>query len=228
MHLTPTAVPGVTVVSAPVYGDARGFFTELFRAESFAALGLPTAFVQDNHSRSAQHTLRGLHWQRAPHAQGKLVRPITGTIYDVAVDLRPTSPTFGRWTGHTLTAGDGRALYVPPGCAHGFLVLSEMADVMYKCTTPYHPASECAVAWDSALLAIDWPLPAGVRPVLSPRDAAAPAWEASVVCEDGREVARGNFRDETRDETRDEAPDEARDAAGAHAHDARDHRGGAR
>lgn len=216
MHLTPTALPGVTVVSAPVYGDARGFFTELFHADSFAALGLPTAFVQDNHSRSAQHTLRGLHWQRAPHAQGKLVRPITGTIFDVAVDLRPGSATYGRWTGHTLTAGDGRALYVPPGCAHGFLVLSEMADVMYKCTTPYHPASECAVAWDSALLAIAWPLPAGVTPVLSPRDAAAPAWDASVVCEDGQ--------DDARDDTR----DDARDDAGNSAHEVHPHRGGAR
>ncbi|MBU6367780.1 MAG: dTDP-4-dehydrorhamnose 3,5-epimerase [Gemmatimonadetes bacterium] len=176
MHLTPTALPGVTLVTAPVFGDARGFFTELFHAEKFAALGLPTAFVQDNHSRSARHTLRGLHWQVAPHAQGKLVRAVTGRVFDVAVDLRPESPTRGRWVGVTLEAGDGRSLYIPPGFAHGFLVLSEHADVTYKCTAPYHPASERSLAWNSPALAIDWPLPPGVVPVLSQRDAAAKPW----------------------------------------------------
>ena len=171
-----TAVEGVVVVRTPVFGDARGFFSELFHADAFAAVGLPSAFVQDNHSRSGALALRGLHLQRAPHAQGKLVRPITGRIYDVVVDVRAHSPTRGQWTAVTLEAGDGRALYVPPGCAHGFLVLSDSADVVYKCTAPYHPASEVALAWDSPALAIAWPLPPGVAPVLSPRDAAAPAW----------------------------------------------------
>jgi dTDP-4-dehydrorhamnose 3,5-epimerase len=173
----PTAVDGVLVVAAPVFGDGRGFFTELFHAEKFAALGLPSTFVQDNHSRSARHTLRGLHLQLEPHAQGKLVRPVSGVIFDVAVDVRPLSPSYGRWAGVTLEAGDGRALWVPPGCAHGFLVLSEEADVVYKCTGVYHPGSERALAWDSPAVGITWPLPPGVPPMLSPRDAAAPAWD---------------------------------------------------
>jgi dTDP-4-dehydrorhamnose 3,5-epimerase len=177
MLLTPTALPGVSVVTAPVFGDDRGSFSELFHAEKFAAMGLPTAFVQDNHSRSARHTLRGLHHQLAPHAQGKLVRAVTGRVFDVAVDLRPHSATRGRWVGVTLEAGDGRSLYIPPGFAHGFLVLSDHADVTYKCTAPYHPASERALAWNSPALAIQWPLPPGVAPLLSPRDQGAPPWD---------------------------------------------------
>jgi dTDP-4-dehydrorhamnose 3,5-epimerase len=169
-----TGLPGVCVIRSPVHDDARGFFTEVFHEERFETLGLPTRFAQDNHSRSVRHVLRGLHFQ-LENPQGKLVRPVTGTIFDVAVDLRQGSSTFGEWSGVTLEAGDGRQLWIPPGFAHGFLVLSETADVTYKCTTPYHAASNSAVRWNDADVGIDWPLPPGVDPLLSAADAAAPA-----------------------------------------------------
>lgn len=172
MKTVPTPIEGVVVVEAPVFGDARGFFTEVFHVDKFAAAGLPTVWAQDNHSRSAQHVLRGLHFQRE-QPQGKLVRPATGAIFDVAVDLRGSSSTFGHWWGTTLEAGDGRQLYVPPGLAHGFLVLSEHADVSYKCTTPYHAASDGAVLWSDPAVGIEWPIPAGVTPTVSGKDAAA-------------------------------------------------------
>jgi dTDP-4-dehydrorhamnose 3,5-epimerase len=167
-----TTLPGVLRIESPVYHDTRGFFTEVFRETAFAQLGLATCFVQDNHSRSMRNTLRGVHYQlEAP--QGKLVRPVTGVVFDVAIDLRRTSSHFGKWVGVTLTAGDGQQLWIPPGFAHAFLVLSEYADVSYKCTTAYHPASDRCIAWNDPSLAIEWPLH-GVHPLLSAKDAVAP------------------------------------------------------
>ena len=165
-----TALPGVLIVCAPVHSDARGFFTEVFRSDRFGAIGLPTMFVQDNHSRSNRHVLRGLHFQ-LNEPQGKLVRPVHGTIFDVAVDVRRSSPTFGRWIGVTLEAGDGRQLWIPPGFAHGFFVTSDSADVSYKCTSVYHPESNRTIRWDDPELGIAWPLPPGITPVLSDPDA---------------------------------------------------------
>ena len=172
MRVLATDLPDVLIVEAPVFTDDRGFFTEVFHAEKFAPLGLPTVFTQDNHSRSAQHTLRGLHYQMQ-NPQGKLVRAVSGRIFDVAVDLRRSSPAFGRWTGVTLEAGDGRQLWIPPGFAHGFLVLSDVADVSYKCTTVYHHPSDRALAWNDASVGIEWPLSSGAVPRLSPKDAVA-------------------------------------------------------
>jgi dTDP-4-dehydrorhamnose 3,5-epimerase len=169
----PTTLPEVLLLEAPVYSDHRGFFTEVFHAEKFAHLGLPTTFVQDNHSRSARHVLRGLHYQ-VHEPQGKLVSAVRGRIFDVAVDVRRASPSFGRWTGVELEAGDGRQLWIPAGFAHGFLVLSEDADVSYKCTAPYRAAGDRAIRWDDPALAITWPLPPDVTPHLAAKDAAAP------------------------------------------------------
>lgn len=173
MRLVATALPDVSVVEAPLFQDERGFFLEVFHADKFETLGLPTNFVQDNHSRSVRATLRGLHYQMV-QPQGKLVRAVTGTIYDVAVDIRRRSPTFGKWCGVTLSAGDGRQLWIPPGFAHGFLVLSETADVSYKCTTVYHPQSDRSLAWNDGDVGIEWPLASGQLPQLSQKDAAAP------------------------------------------------------
>jgi dTDP-4-dehydrorhamnose 3,5-epimerase len=174
----PTALPGVVVVRSPVYGDDRGFFTEVFREDRFGAIGLPSAFAQDNHSRSARHVLRGLHFQ-LEQPQGKLVRPVAGTIFDVAVDIRRSSAHFRQWVGVTLEAGDGRQLWIPPGFAHGFLVLSDVADVTYKCTTLYHPQSNSGIRWNDPDIAIAWPIPAGVMPLLSDADAKAPLLAAA-------------------------------------------------
>ena len=173
MIAEPTSLPGVLIVRSPVYCDSRGFFTEVFHADRFASIGLPVGFVQDNHSRSVRHVLRGLHYQ-LEHPQGKLIRPVSGVIFDVAVDLRRSSPHFGEWFGTTLEAGDGRQVWIPPGFAHGFLVVSESADVTYKCTTVYHPESNLGLRWDDPEISIEWPLEAGVRPALSDSDALAP------------------------------------------------------
>jgi dTDP-4-dehydrorhamnose 3,5-epimerase len=178
----PTSLPGVAIVRSPVYGDSRGFFTEVFHADRFAAIGLPTSFAQDNHSRSVRHVLRGLHFQ-LENPQGKLVRPVTGAIFDVAVDLRRSSPHFREWVGVVLEAGDGRQLWIPPGFAHGFLVLSETADVTYKCTTVYHPQSNSTVSWNDPEIAIQWPIDTGVAPILSGADASAPRLAASACYE---------------------------------------------
>jgi len=175
--VTPTALPGVLVLTPKVFGDARGFFYESFNQRDFDdATGLAgVQFVQDNHSRSARGVLRGLHYQLAPQAQGKLVRVTHGAVYDVVVDLRRSSPTFGRWDGVELSADNHRQLWVPPGFAHGFLTLSESAEFLYKTTAYYSPAHERSLLWYDAALGIDWPLvQAGVeQPLLAAKDAAA-------------------------------------------------------
>ena len=171
-----TPIDGVLIVESPVYRDDRGFFTEVHHEAKFAAFGLDVPFVQDNHSRSARHVLRGMHFQRT-RPQGKLIRPVTGIIFDVAVDLRQSSSTFGQWFGTTLQAGDGRQLWIAPGLAHGFFVLSESADVSYKCTTVYDLASDSVLAWDDPAIGIEWPIPPGITPLLSGKDANAPRLE---------------------------------------------------
>ena len=155
------------------FGDARGWFTESYNADRSAAAGIGDSFVQDNHSFSAERfTLRGLHFQRAPHAQAKLVRCAAGAIWDVAIDVREGSPTHGRWVAAELTADGGEQMYVPVGFAHGFLSLTENAQVLYKASGFYAPASEGAIAWDDPELAIDWPL-GGAGPALSDKDLTA-------------------------------------------------------
>ncbi len=172
MTVTPTAIPDVLLLEPQVFTDDRGSFFESFNARVFAeAVGREVAFVQDNQSTSRRHVLRGLHYQD-PRPQGKLVRALVGTIYDVAADIRPESPTFGRWVGVELSAENRRQLWVPEGLAHGFLVLSDVAEVLYKTTEFYAPGCEKCVRWDDPGLAIGWPLVG--PPVLSPRDAAAP------------------------------------------------------
>jgi len=169
MRVIETELPGVVVIEPEVHKDERGFFLETFHGERYRRHGLPEVFVQDNHSRSVRGTLRGLHAQlRRP--QGKLVRVVAGEVWDVAVDIRVGSPTFRRWVAVVLSAGNFRELYVPPGFAHGFCVLSEVAEVEYKCTDYYDPESELRLAWNDPELAISWP----VRdPILSAKDRAA-------------------------------------------------------
>ena len=169
----PTAIPEVLVLEPKVFGDARGFFFESFNARDFArATGLNVDFVQDNHSKSAQGVLRGLHYQ-IEHAQGKLVRVAEGEVFDVAVDLRRSSPTFGRWVGERLSADNHRQLWVPPGFAHGFLVLSESADVVYKTTNYYAPQSERGLMWNDPDIGIAWP-DLGMEFLLSDKDQKQP------------------------------------------------------
>ena len=172
MTITTTEISGVLLLEPKVYRDDRGFFSETFNAAAFAeAVGRHVTFVQDNQSRSCRNVLRGLHLQD-PHPQGKLVRAVSGAIFDVAADICPDSPTFGTWVGFELSAENHRQLWVPEGLAHGFLVLSETADVLYKTTDFYAPACERTIRWDDPTLAIDWPLSGS--PIVSPRDAAAP------------------------------------------------------
>jgi dTDP-4-dehydrorhamnose 3,5-epimerase len=173
MNVETTAIEGVLILQPKVFGDARGFFFESFNQQAFDdAVGGRVGFVQDNHSRSARGVLRGLHFQRGEKAQGKLVRVVAGAVFDVAVDIRKGSPSFGRWVGVELSAENHRQLWVPPRLAHGFLVLSETADFLYKTTEFYSPKDEGAVRWDDPDLAIAWP-DVGEPPRLSPKDAAA-------------------------------------------------------
>jgi len=172
MKFVPTSLPGVIVIEPHVHRDGRGFFLETYHAAKFAEGGIRATFAQDNHSRSARGTIRGLHAQRQ-HQQGKLVRVIEGEVYDVAVDIRRGSPSFGRWAGTWLSSADFRQLFIPPGFAHGFCVVSEAAQVEYKCTDVYDPASEFSVRWDDPALGIDWPLDRIGTPILSERDRAA-------------------------------------------------------
>lgn len=171
MKFESTNLPGVLLIKPRVFGDERGFFLESWNQKVFDdALGQPVTFVQDNRSRSARGVLRGLHYQMEPHAQGKLVSVLAGTIYDVAVDLRRNSPTYGETLGVELKGEDHTMIWIPAGFAHGFYVLSEFADVAYKATDFYSPAHERCVRWDDPDLAIDWPL-GGRPPIVSSKDA---------------------------------------------------------
>jgi dTDP-4-dehydrorhamnose 3,5-epimerase len=171
MRVLPTEVPGVLLVEPDVFRDARGYFLETFHERKYREAGVPYSFVQDNQSRSGRGTLRGLHAQlRRP--QGKLIRAISGEIFDVAVDIRPGSPTFGKWAGARLSADDFRQMFVPPGFAHGFCVLSESAEVAYKCTDFYDRADEIGLRWNDPSVGIAWPIR---DPVLSEKDAALPS-----------------------------------------------------
>ncbi len=169
MNVAPTAIPDVRLIEPRVFDDDRGFFFESWNARAFAAAGIEATFVQDNHSRSRKGVLRGLHYQ-IEHAQGKLVRCVVGTVFDVAVDLRRSSPTFGRAVGVTLSADRRSILWVPPGFAHGFVVLSESADFLYKTTDYWYPEHERTLLWNDPALGIEWPLAA--PPALNAKDAA--------------------------------------------------------
>ncbi|BEU95016.1 dTDP-4-dehydrorhamnose 3,5-epimerase [Acidovorax sp. DW039] len=170
MNVIRTAIPEVVIIEPKVFGDARGFFFESFNQKAFnEATGTSHPFVQDNHSRSAQGVLRGLHYQ-IQQPQGKLVRVVRGAVIDVAVDIRKSSPTFGQWVAEELSEDNHRQLWVPPGFAHGFVVLSEMAEFLYKTTDYYAPAHERCIAWNDPTLAIDWRLD-GRQPLLSAKDA---------------------------------------------------------
>lgn len=170
MKVIPTEIPDVLIIEPQVYGDDRGFFLESFNQKDFREkTGVNTTFVQDNHSMSLKNVLRGLHYQ-IPNPQGKLVRVVNGSVFDVAVDARQSSPTFGQWVGCVLSAENKRIFWVPEGFAHGFLVLSERAEFLYKTTNYYYPQYEKTIAWNDADLGIDWPLE--VPPILSPKDQA--------------------------------------------------------
>jgi len=180
VKLSPTTIPDVVIVEPRVFGDDRGWFMESFNERQFqdglTALGLPVppAFVQDNHSCSQRGVLRGLHYQLPPHAQGKLVRVVKGAVFDVAVDLRRSSPTFGRWVGEELSAFNRRQLWIPEGFGHGFLALEDGTEFLYKTTNYYAQASERSVLWSDPALQIAWPLADGLVPSLAAKDATAP------------------------------------------------------
>jgi len=169
MEFIPTDIPDVIMIKPRVFGDGRGFFMETWEQHKFAEAGLACQFVQDNHSRSAKHTLRGLHYQIL-QPQGKLVRVVMGEVFDVVVDLRRSSRTFGKWVGTTLSAENKQQLWVPPGFAHGFLALSETVDFVYKCTDYYAPQHERTLLWNDPQLGIEWPLSPSQAPVLSGKD----------------------------------------------------------
>lgn len=179
MEVIKTAIPDVLIIEPRVFGDERGFFLESYNEEKFqAATGVTASFVQDNHSRSARNVLRGLHYQ-IQQSQGKLVRVVSGEVYDVVVDIRKSSPTFGQWVGCLLTATSHRQLWVPPGFAHGFVVLSDIADFLYKTTDYYAPEYERAILWNDPQLGIDWKFQG--EPILSAKDrAGTPLAQAEV------------------------------------------------
>lgn len=167
-------IPDLVLVEPRRFEDQRGFFVETYKRSEFVAHGIAEPFVQDNYSRSAQGVLRGLHFQKPPHAQGKLVMAVLGEVFDVAVDIRLGSPTYGRWVGEVLSAENGRMLYIPPGFAHGFCVLSEVADFCYKVTDEYAPECEAGILWNDPAIGIDWPI---AEPSVSPRDGMLPLLE---------------------------------------------------
>jgi len=173
VKLVDTDLPEVKIIEPAVFGDDRGFFLESWNAAAFAKAGLDLTFVQDNHSRSAKGVLRGLHYQRR-QPQGKLVRVARGAVFDVAVDIRPTSPNFGKWVGVTLSEANKRMLWVPPGFAHGFLTLEDGTDFLYKCTDFYRPDDEHSVIWSDPDIGIDWPFQNIDAPLLSAKDGKAP------------------------------------------------------
>lgn len=169
MNVIECNIPGPLIIEPKVFGDDRGFFLESWNAQVFAKAGLDLTFVQDNHSRSQKGVLRGMHFQN-PSPQGKLVRVVRGAVFDAVVDLRRSSPTFGKWTGVVLSAENKRMFWVPEGFAHGFLTLEDDTDFLYKCTTPYAPQNEASLAWDDPAVGIEWPLD-GIEPKLSAKDA---------------------------------------------------------
>ena len=173
---TPTSIEGVTIVDVKAYGDARGYFMETYKRPDFVAGGIDVDFVQDNQSASTQGVLRGLHFQ-IDHPQSKLVRVVEGEVFDVAVDLRPGSPTFGQWEGVVLSAENHRQFFVPRGFAHGFYVMSETAVFCYKCDDVYHPGDEGGLMWNDPSIGVEWPIAAGVEPNLSDKDRAHPSFE---------------------------------------------------
>ena len=175
--VTSTTIPDVLVLEPKVFGDERGWFTESFNALDFMDVtGVSVNFVQDNHSFSRQSTLRGMHYQ-LEQTQGKLVRVVSGAVYDVAVDLRKSSPSFGKWVGVELSAENHKQLWIPPGFAHGFLVLSPTAEFLYKTTDYYHPQSEVCLSWNDPRIAIQWPLGSDAHPTLNAKDAAGLSWQ---------------------------------------------------
>jgi dTDP-4-dehydrorhamnose 3,5-epimerase len=172
VEFSSTAIPDVVLIRPKVFGDPRGYFFESWEQRKFAAAGIDASFVQDNQSRSARHILRGLHYQ-VEQPQGKLVRVVTGAVFDVAVDIRRSSPTFGRWVGEVLSEENHHMLWVPPGFAHGFIVLSESAHFVYRCTDFWAPAHERSILWNDPELNVTWPIPRGVQPLVSAKDAGA-------------------------------------------------------
>lgn len=172
MEFIPTALPEVILIKPKVFGDPRGYFLESWQQQKFAVAGIHAQFVQDNHSHSSQWILRGMHYQ-IQNTQGKLVRVSRGAVYDAVIDVRRSSPHFGKWVGVELSDANHHMLWVPPGFAHGFLALTETVDFLYKCTDVYAPQHERTVRWDDPAVGIEWPLPAGVTPQLAARDAQA-------------------------------------------------------
>ena len=177
MEIESTPIAGATLLRPTVHGDARGFFLETWHADRYGEAGIAQQFVQDNHSRSSRGILRGLHFQTT-QPQGKLVRVTSGAVFDVIVDCRADSASCGQWYGVTLTAENHEQLWVPPGCAHGFYVLSDSADFLYKCTDYYHPGSEITLAWDDPTVGIDWPILDGTLPQVSEKDCQGLRWDA--------------------------------------------------
>jgi dTDP-4-dehydrorhamnose 3,5-epimerase len=176
MNVVTTAIPDILIIEPKVFGDERGFFYESFNQKAFnEATGLDISFVQDNHSKSSQNVLRGLHFQLPPHEQGKLVRVTQGCVFDVAVDIRKNSKTFGQHVGLELSAENKRQLWIPPGFAHGFLTISETAEFLYKTTDYYSPAYERCIKWDDCLLKINWSI--GISPIVSDKDRQAKSFE---------------------------------------------------
>jgi len=177
MRVEPLKIEGARLLMPKVYGDERGFFMEMWNRNAYREIGLDIDFVQDNHSRSSKYVLRGLHYQVNGKAQGKLVWVSSGAIFDVIVDLREGSPTFGKWDGRLLTASCHERLWAPPGCAHGFVVVSDTADFHYKCSDFYSPADERCLRWDDPQVAADWPIPIGLKPKVSAKDSQAPGFQ---------------------------------------------------
>ena len=181
MKITKTSIPEVLVFEPTVHGDSRGYFMETFRLADFAEAGDALNFMQDNQSKSSQGTLRGLHYQ-LNFPQGKLVRVLSGEVFDVAVDIRENSPTFGQWVGELLSAANHKQLWVPPGFAHGFYVTSEFAELSYKCTQYYHPEDDHSLLWNDPVIAIQWPLISG-SPLLSDKDQNAKTLQQAAIFE---------------------------------------------
>lgn len=182
MKFTPTSIPDVILIEPRVFGDSRGFFMETYQEKLFADAGIATNFVQDNHSGSPKGVLRGMHYQ-IQHTQGKLVRVIAGEVYDVVIDLRRSSPTFGKWMGIMLSAENKRQLWIPEGFAHGFLVTSEWAEFMYKVTDFYSPEAERTLLWNDPTIGIEWPCLEGTTPILSAKDANGKRFEEAELFE---------------------------------------------